>query len=123
MPEADTNFAFRCVAFFDILGFSRLVEADALSSQPTHLQRILRALESVQDLALPSEDLRMQAFSDSIVVSGPFTPPGIRDALQASISLQGALVAEAVPIRGAISFGRHFDNGRIIYSAGLVVLG
>jgi hypothetical protein len=122
MPDDfEASFDYRCVAFLDILGFGSLVESDASAPSPAHLPRILECLKLVQDMIDDETlDADIQTFSDSVVISTAFDPSSFCDILDLVIALQRGFVSRHLCLRGGIAFGRHYDDGRVLYSGGLV---
>jgi hypothetical protein len=122
MPDHDfeKSFDYRCVAFLDILGFSALVEADAEAPLPIHLPRILTCLELVQETIDGDIDLDIQTFSDSIIITSAFDPESFCLLLDLVVAMERTFIENALCLRGGVAFGRHYDDGRVLYSGGLV---
>jgi len=107
------------VAFLDVLGFSSYVRFDSRSVDPEHLQKLLDALTEVRQSTIgKSVDLR--AFSDSVILSAPFSLEGVGHLVSVVIGLQRIFIRRNVLVRGGIAFGKHFADANAIYSEALV---
>jgi hypothetical protein len=105
----------RLVAFLDLLGFTKLVEAaEQGGSQLTRLHSVLRSLSETlcND---PSTGSRFTYFSDCIVITADATRPALLDLFQTIHTLTGNLLQEDVFVRGAITRGRAFHDDRYVY--------
>jgi hypothetical protein len=103
------------VAFLDLLGFTKLVEAAEQDEvQTTRLQGVLRALSETlcND---PSTGSRFTYFSDCIVITADATRHALLDLFQTIHTLTGNLLQEDVFVRGAVTRGRAFHDDRYVY--------
>ena len=120
MATSETiQWTYGVVAFLDVLGFSSFVAADAKSSVPVHLERIIAALRDARSSAYAKE-LEVRAFSDSIVISAQLRPEAIFGLFLAVIDLQRRFMTKGVLIRGGIAFGKHHSSPDAIYSEALI---
>jgi hypothetical protein len=105
----------RFVAFLDLLGFTRLVEAaEQGGDQLTRLQDVLRVLSETlcND---PHTGSRFTYFSDCIVITADATRHALLDLFQTIHTLTGNLLQEDVFVRGAVTRGRAFHDDRYVY--------
>lgn len=108
------------VAFLDILGFSEMVEHDANSSTPEHLERLLSALEVLREEKDKGLSFSFWAFSDSIILASPFDPCRAIELMERVGILQRSFLRHSIPLRGGIAFGKHYSDDRIVYSKAAV---
>lgn len=113
------GWSYGAVAFLDILGFSSLVEEDARSASPIHLERIIDSLRDAK-ASESAKELDLRAFSDSIVISAALTPTAIHSLFLAVMALQRSFISKGVLIRGGIAFGKHYAGPDAIYSEALI---
>lgn len=111
------------VAFVDILGFGEMVIADCESAIPGN--KYLPSLRSAIHTALShatSVDAKITQFSDSIVVSSPFSVncSEFENFLELVRALQGLLFSAGILCRGGVSHGRHFHDETLLFSQGLI---
>jgi hypothetical protein len=115
MPTLD----YAALAFLDFLGFRQMVEYDAQAEEPVYLPKILDALDEMEHRAEGS-DLAVTQFSDSVVLSSPFTPAAVARLIVVVRDLQRLLVERGILIRGGLAFGRHYEAGGRLFSKALV---
>jgi hypothetical protein len=111
------------VAFIDILGFGQMVVTDCESAKPG--EKYLPALKSAIHTVLAAAETvsaRITQFSDSIVISLPFsTDPNVfASFLSLCADLQRILFRAEILCRGGVSHGRHFHDETILFSQGLI---
>lgn len=111
----------RYVAFIDILGFREMVAR--MRRAPNFYQEMLSNLSAMRDTLPPREekavtDLRIQTFSDSIVLSTGPTPDGLWHLLFVVHDLTNALLPRGIFIRGGVARGRmHHENDILLGEA------
>jgi hypothetical protein len=110
---------YACLAFLDVLGFSRMVTNDARAAAPVHLDFFRTTLAKIAEAACGGLDARM--FSDSIVVAAELSIENVVSVMEAVAGLQLALLTAPILVRGGIALGRHYSDDRVIYSEALVV--
>lgn len=110
---------FAVVAYVDILGFSNLVETDANSAVPRNLERLVAALGAARDKGTLAPYAPL-VFSDSIILTAEMSPKAAVGLLSATRELQREFVLRQILVRGAISFGKHYQSEIAVYSEGLV---
>lgn len=133
----------RVVAFVDILGFSRLIEA-ADSDRPAddlidELERVLTEdvlaqwtgplsgdpeaesrAESEAKGKIDLTNFTIKMFSDCICTSAPPNYFGYLWTVLNLASIQKSLLKHRILLRGAISLGRHYQSDSLIFSEALV---
>lgn len=113
------DWTYGVVAFLDVLGFSSFVAADAKSTKPKYLERIISSIQSAKS-SEHAKGLDVRAFSDSIVISTELTPVSVCSLFLALIELQRLFLAQEVLIRGGVAFGKHHSRPDAIYSEALI---
>lgn len=103
----------RYVAFLDILGFADLVKEESLATVKSHVAAALAALEKSREAApklgfdeVAVRPVNVFSFSDTFVLlSDNESPEALLSFLSATIHLTRTLYAQALPVRGAVTFG------------------
>jgi len=113
------NWDYGVVSFIDILGFSSIVENDARKLDPKNLERINDGLNEVRQT---SKDYGVEIilFSDSIVLSTKLENKSIINIIRSSIAVQKSLISRSILTRGAIAFGKHYQDEKTLYSEALI---
>jgi hypothetical protein len=113
------KFANKIVVFIDILGFGTLVEQAALDDRSDEAERLEKALNVIQLLGPVDsddeaqsglEELNVQIFSDSVILSCAPNPSGLKELFKILSLLFVQLMIEGVWIRGGVSFGKFSGN-------------
>lgn len=109
----------RVVAFFDILGFSKLVE---MADDPKWRTAIEGVLQTLRSTLAPNEahSLRLTQFSDCIVVSAPVEPYGVNLVMHGATLLAGNLLDHMVLLRGGIAVGNLIHTDDVLFGPGLL---
>jgi len=107
------------VAYLDILGYKKMVEGDSGTNEPIFLPIIEQMLNSLKPL-LSEDGLQLRQFSDSIVLSIDYSVINSIKIIRAVSDVQWFMVSNGILIRGGIAIGRHYSNGDIVYSQGLI---
>jgi len=116
---ADIQLQYCVVGFFDILGFSSMVEADSKSAEPKYLPIFLDVLEALTGEPKASgPDVRI--FSDSIIVSATLSPLSVLDVIETAAQLQRLFLQRGILLRGGIAFGKHYATANVMFSQALV---
>ncbi|MBO0589259.1 hypothetical protein I2484_18360, partial [Sporosarcina sp. E16_8] len=117
----------RLVAFIDILGFSALVQKS--ESDTLYAEKLYKALDNVQEAVKQNEikqstensALEMAQFSDSLVVSLPYTNSASFFSFVMKLNLiQKTLADEGILIRGGVSAGKLYHKGSISYGPAFI---
>lgn len=111
------------VAFIDILGFSEMVTADCDSADPGS-KFLPRLKKTIHKALAEAKDVNadINQFSDSIIVSAPFSPKreSLEEFVLLSGKLQSLLFLHGVICRGEIAHGRHYHDETILFSRALI---
>jgi len=107
------------VAFLDILGYKQMVEKDSGLSGPVFLPIIENILGQLKPM-LSKEGLQLKQFSDSVVLSINYSVLNTIRLINAVSDVQWFMTTSGILIRGGIAIGRHYSNGDIVYSQGLI---
>jgi hypothetical protein len=118
MPYED-----RYVAFIDILGFREMV--GRMRRAPKFYEDVLSALSAMRRTLPPREekaatDLRVQTFSDSIVLSTLPTPDGLWHLLFVVHDLTDALLPRGIFIRGGVAKGRMHHEDDVLLGEAMI---
>lgn len=116
---ANVSLQYWVVGFFDILGFSSMVEEDSKSTEPQYLPIFLEALDVIAEDSKKS-GLEIRIFSDSIIVATPLSPQNVLDVIDAAAKLQCFFLQRNILIRGGISYGKHYATANLMFSQALV---
>jgi hypothetical protein len=113
----------RYVAFIDILGFREMVAR--MTRAPKFYGDMLENLRAMRRTLPPREekvatDLRVQTFSDSIVLSTGPTPDGLWHLLFVVHDLANALLPRGIFIRGGVSRGKMHHENDILFGDAMV---
>jgi hypothetical protein len=98
------------VAMLDILGYSANVDDSGY---------LTRLKSSIDAISVNEAELHLEAFSDTIVLSGQSGQ--LQRLLDALSLLHLAFLREGILVRGGLTFGRHYRQGKLTYSPALVV--
>lgn len=115
----DVQLQYCVVGFFDILGFSSMVEADSKLPQPKYLPIFLDVLETLAGNPKASGS-EVRIFSDSIIVSAPLSPLSVLDVIETAAELQRLFLQRGILLRGGIAFGKHYATSNVMFSQALV---
>lgn len=116
---ADVQLQYYVVGFFDILGFSSMVEADSKSPQPEYLPIFLEVLDALTDDP-KANVLEVRIFSDSIIVAAPLSPLSVLHVIETAAELQRLFLQRSILLRGGIAFGKHYATSNVMFSQALV---
>jgi hypothetical protein len=113
----------RYVAFIDILGFSGIVAK--VGRAPKFYEDLLSDLRELRRTLPPRQekvvtDLRVQTFSDSIVLSTDVTPDGLWHLLFVLHDLTNALLPRGIFIRGGVSRGKMHHEDDIVFGDAMI---
>ena len=109
----------KLVAFLDVLGFKNLIRTAKVASRAAEIICSLdHALRHQSPGAPHSGTVKM--FSDCICVSALPTSEGLDFVLWRCVTLQGLLLEKGHLLRGAVTYGRHYESDSMIFSEGLV---
>ena len=114
------------VAFFDILGFSSLIQEseDPVVAKDT-ISRLSATLGSAKAKiesrwSWEKDKLEVRMFSDCVCISVPACIENIDSFFQILALVQSNFVRQKICIRGGVAIGKHFASDYLIFSEGLV---
>lgn len=118
LEEPDFHF----IAFLDILGFSNMVKSDFESpfQNKTFFTKLFKIYNYTSSLHESSMGLSIIQFSDSIVLSVPFSEDVFSQFLSVIATYQYDLFREGIICRGGIAYGKHFLQESFLFSNGLI---
>lgn len=113
---------FHFIAFLDILGFSNMVKSDfeSPSQNKTFCNKLFKIYNYTSSLHESSMGLNIIQFSDSIVLSVPFSEETFSQFLSVIAKYQYDLFCEGIICRGGIAYGKHFFKEGFLFSNGLI---
>lgn len=118
----DLNLKTHIVAFIDILGFSEMVSHDC--EKPNGEQKYIGNLFTVhretKEIAKQLEGMTLTQFSDSVVISVPYSPENFHAICGVLSSFQYRLLCSGILCRGGVSYGKHFSTEDFLFSHGLI---
>lgn len=117
MAEFSVNYG--VVGFFDVLGFSAMVEEDSRRSTPKYLPTFVEVFRELAETTT-KKALTVQMFSDSIVVAAPLSPENVSAVIDYSAELQVRFLSRQILLRGGIGYGKHFEQDNILFSQALI---
>jgi hypothetical protein len=117
--EATGVYEDRLLAFFDILGFSNLIEASV--THPSLTNTLLNLFNSFNRLFLDfqSDDFAITSFSDTLCISSR-NPPNIVSFCCGLSAVVTSFLGLGYAVRGAVSRGLLYHNGNTIFGPCLV---
>jgi hypothetical protein len=117
---SDGVYARRFVGFVDILGFEAIVVA--ADQSPPIRSRVIRALRQVRLTRPPQPvdtDLRVQNFSDSLIVSARDTADGLWHLIFSLDALAWNLLQDDILVRGGIALGGVHHDNEVVFGVGI----
>jgi hypothetical protein len=119
LPDVGDGYSKRFVAFVDILGFANLVRsADAKPQLRSEIIEALRKVRRQPNLSAET-DLRVQNFSDSLILSSAHSADGLWGLLLTLDALAWNLLQMSVLIRGAVALGGIYQDDEIVFGLGV----
>ena len=122
----DIKYISSFVAFFDILGFSSLIqESEDLVVAIDTISRLSDSLASARAKiesrwSWEKDKLDVSMFSDCVCISIPARIENIDAFFQILALVQSNFVRQKLCIRGGVAIGKHFANDHLIFSEGLI---
>lgn len=108
------------VAFLDILGFKEMVESDMRGQSDAYMSKLFRCHQSAAQIFGNDPSTQLSQFSDSIVISRPFSIESFELFVGHIAQYQLLLLDEGLICRGGVAVNKHFSNGSFTFSAGLI---
>lgn len=110
------------VAFLDILGYSNMVKSDleGPSGEEKYFQKLLQLHKETNGLKYENLDFTLIQFSDSIIISAPYNPDTFYSFSKLISEYQYKLLLNGIPIRGGVTYGKHFYKEDFLFSSALI---
>lgn len=108
------------VAFIDILGFKSIVEEEKLNQFDKGLLKNLYDCHINCGKIFKEFDIDLVQFSDSIVISKPFSKDSFEGFVEAVASYQILLLKNGFLCRGGIALNKHYSKSGFIFSPALI---
>lgn len=115
-PQMKAHF----VAFLDILGFKAMVESEMKSGDGKFLKKLFDCHVQASEIFTAKPDLSIIQFSDSIVITQPYSKATFPDFIKVIADYQRYLLLQGLLCRGGVAVNQHFSNGTFTFSAGLI---
>lgn len=114
------------VAFFDILGFSSLIErANDATVVVDTISKLSQALGDAKERidsrwSWEKDKLSVRMFSDCVCISAPARIENFDAFFQVLALVQSNFLRCQICLRGGVAIGKHFESDFLIFSEGLV---
>lgn len=110
------------LAFLDILGYSNMVKSDleGPAGEEKYFQKLLQLHKETNSLRYDNLDFTLIQFSDSIIISAPYKPETFHAFSKLIAEYQYKLLLNGIPIRGGITYGKHFYQEDFLFSSALI---
>ncbi|HFK5562822.1 hypothetical protein CMT91_13680 [Elizabethkingia anophelis] len=110
------------LAFLDILGYSNMVKSDleGPSGEEKYFDKLFKLHKETTKLEYEDLDFNLIQFSDSIIISAPYKPETFHGFTKLIAEYQFKLLLNDIPIRGGITFGKHFYKEDFLFSSALI---
>jgi hypothetical protein len=114
----------RYVAFLDLMGFRWIIEES--TRDPNAFRVAQEALEIANEQRRWSQDLlaedahRIYLFSDTVLITCPFTDNGLDRLFETVAKLSQHLIYNYVFLRGAVVRGQLFEREHVVFGPGLI---
>jgi len=116
----NSEMKFHYVAFLDILGFKAMVENELKSGEGFYLRKLYNCHQKARSIFETDPELSVIQFSDSIVISRPYSKCYFESFVERICVYQGYLLEEGLLCRGGIAVNQHFNDESFTFSAGLI---
>lgn len=116
----NTEMKFHYVAFLDILGFKSMVESEAKNGGGFYLRKLYNCHQKARSIFQTDPELSVIQFSDSIVISRPYSECYFESFVERIYTYQRYLLEEGLLCRGGIAVNQHFNDDSFTFSAGLI---
>lgn len=106
------------VAFVDILGFSEMVKSDCENKNGN-----LKFFEVLRKLNAKTKSIMgcsIKQFSDSIIFTLPLSRNNYEKMIRILSDYQYELICQSIVCRGAISYGKHYEENEFMFSQALI---
>lgn len=122
MTLLSSNLKFFFVAYLDILGFSNMVKSDCESpnNSEKYMDNLFEIYEHTRNLHDTNSELDIIQFSDSTVLTMPFSKDKFSLFVKMISEFQYNLFCKGIICRGGIAYGKHFAKEGFLFSAGLI---
>lgn len=110
------------LAFLDILGYSNMVKSDleGPAGEEKYFQKLIQLHKETNLLKNENLNFTLIQFSDSIIISAPYNPKTFHAFSKLIAEYQFKLLANGIPIRGGITYGKHFYENDFLFSSALI---
>lgn len=119
MTKSEIKYEDKYVCFIDLLGFKNAIRNSThaiFDSSPAYIKDALSAMEkSIDNNEFFFRGASIIQVSDSIIISCPVEPNNLYYLIDRVVRLQQELLSWGFPTRGAITKGKLFHEGTIIF--------
>ena len=116
------NLKTHIVAFIDLLGFSSMVSFDCEKpeSERKYISKLYDVHTKTKKLSTTLPGMSLTQFSDSVVLSAPYSIDNFGSICQIISNFQYDLLCSGILCRGGVSYGKHFSTEDFLFSHGLI---
>ncbi|MGL2965672.1 hypothetical protein [Flavobacterium sp. XGLA_31] len=110
------------VAFLDILGYSNMVKSDleGPAGEEKYFHKLIQLHKETNGLKYDNLEFTLIQFSDSIIISAPYNPDTFHSFSKLIAEYQYKLLLNGIPIRGGITYGKHYYKDDFLFSSALI---
>lgn len=110
------------VAFIDLLGFSSMVSHDCEKpeGEQKYISKLYDIHKKTKEISANLPGMTLTQFSDSVVISVPYSVDNFSSICQIISSYQYDLLCSGIFCRGGVSYGKHFSTEDFLFSHGLI---
>lgn len=110
------------VAFIDLLGFSSMVSHDCEKpeGEQKYISKLYDIHKKTKEISARLPGMTLTQFSDSVVLSVPYSVDNFSSICQIISSYQYDLLCSGILCRGGVSYGKHFSTEDFLFSHGLI---
>lgn len=116
------NFEYHYVLFLDILGYSAII--GRASSGPDHqdgaIEALQKSFQSARSRFSDKPNYDIKQFSDSIILSSPYSSTQADEFIYESAQLQISILKQGILTRGGLSIGKHFQDQDFVASQAVI---
>lgn len=118
MKTSNVDLDYSIVAFVDILGFSEMVKNDCENYNGAF--KYFEILKKINSDTKAINECSVTQFSDSVIFSLPLSVQNFQKMIKILAEYQKELFYNSIICRGAISYGKHFEEKEFMFSQGLI---
>lgn len=118
MSTSNIDLEYSIVAFVDILGFSEMVKSDCENKSGS--LKFFEILKKINNDTKDINECKVTQFSDSVIFSLPLSVQNFQKIIKILAEYQKELLYNSIICRGAVSYGKHFEEKEFMFSQALI---